>query len=144
MRPLTMSDVRIARSKVIAVPAWAIGDDRNPLPEPWEALCREAGRTLRPKYNTWGGAIPCVVCGTPFYGSTVAVKACSARCAKARKDAVRTRGENRPAARVPVVHQPRACDHCREAFAPARGDARFCSGRCRVAAHRVHARGPGF
>jgi|GEM_PF-5522277 len=30
----------------------------------------------------------------------------------------------------------RACDHCGESFTPMRDHARFCSGRCRVAAHR--------
>lgn len=138
MRPLTTTDVRIDRSRVIAVPAWAVGDDREPLPEPWEALRREAGREIRPAYNTWGGPKPCVICGTPFYGSTVAVVACSDRCAKARRIATRTRGERRP-----VEHRPKGCDQCGEPFTPARSTARYCSARCRVAAHRVHARGSG-
>ena len=29
------------------------------------------------------------------------------------------------------------CEHCREEFFQTRSDARFCSGRCRVAAHRA-------
>jgi hypothetical protein len=32
---------------------------------------------------------------------------------------------------------PFACAHCGEPFTPARSDARYCSGRCRVAAHRA-------
>jgi hypothetical protein len=32
------------------------------------------------------------------------------------------------------------CQHCGTAFAPARSDARYCSGRCRVAAHRARRR----
>ena len=31
----------------------------------------------------------------------------------------------------------RACDRCGTEFTPTRRDARYCSGRCRVAAHRV-------
>jgi hypothetical protein len=31
----------------------------------------------------------------------------------------------------------RACDQCGSEFTPTRRDARFCSGRCRVAAHRA-------
>jgi hypothetical protein len=30
----------------------------------------------------------------------------------------------------------RPCERCGEPFTPTRSDARFCSGRCRVAAHR--------
>jgi hypothetical protein len=30
----------------------------------------------------------------------------------------------------------KVCEHCGNEFLPARRDARFCSGRCRVAAHR--------
>jgi hypothetical protein len=32
--------------------------------------------------------------------------------------------------------QPKTCDHCGTEFTPTRTDARFCSGRCRIAAHR--------
>jgi hypothetical protein len=31
----------------------------------------------------------------------------------------------------------RACERCGQTFAPRRSDARYCSGRCRVAAHRA-------
>jgi hypothetical protein len=33
--------------------------------------------------------------------------------------------------------QPKTCDRCGEEFTPKRRDARYCSGRCRVAAHRA-------
>lgn len=33
----------------------------------------------------------------------------------------------------------KTCDHCHQEFTPARRDAKFCSGRCRVAAHRASA-----
>jgi hypothetical protein len=36
----------------------------------------------------------------------------------------------------PEPDRTRSCDHCGETFAPTRSDAKFCSGRCRVAAHR--------
>jgi hypothetical protein len=39
------------------------------------------------------------------------------------------------------VRQPRQCAYCGGSFTPARDDARYCSGACRVAAHR--ARGEG-
>src|SRR5215203_1298838 len=31
----------------------------------------------------------------------------------------------------------RECEHCSQPFTPSRYDARYCSGRCRVAAHRA-------
>lgn len=37
-----------------------------------------------------------------------------------------------PPSRRAVVHLPRPCEMCGEAFTPRRSDARFCSGRCRV------------
>ncbi|PBC57039.1 hypothetical protein CJ177_15815 [Rhodococcus sp. ACPA1] len=40
----------------------------------------------------------------------------------------------RAARRPPTV----ACAHCSGEFTPARSDARYCSTRCRVAAHRAH------
>jgi predicted RNA-binding Zn-ribbon protein involved in translation (DUF1610 family) len=36
--------------------------------------------------------------------------------------------------------EPVACQHCGAAFTPARSTARFCSPKCRVAAHRQAAR----
>jgi hypothetical protein len=45
---------------------------------------------------------------------------------------------------------PRACEWCRETFAPARKDARFCSSACKLRAHRARhaaglfANGPGL
>lgn len=44
--------------------------------------------------------------------------------------------EAEAAARRPT---PRPCERCAGTFTPARSDARFCSGRCRVAAHRAKA-----
>ena len=33
--------------------------------------------------------------------------------------------------------EARTCDHCAETFTSSRSDARYCSGRCRTAAHRA-------
>lgn len=75
----------------------------------------------------------CAACGSEFFG-VGRVAACSNRCAGERRDATRTRGEPRPC----VYHHPRPCDWCGEPFKPVRADARFCSGKCRVARHRLH------
>jgi len=68
---------------------------------------------------------PCVTCGQPMvsFGLWSAAKTCSRQCSW-----------HRP--RTHVEHEPRACEHCGEEFTPKRSDARFCSVRCRVAAHR--------
>jgi hypothetical protein len=41
----------------------------------------------------------------------------------------------------PKPDHTRACAHCGQTFTPKRSDARYCSGRCRVAAHRAPLRG---
>ena len=51
-----------------------------------------------------------------------------------KRDAERRRAKRRR----PPPNQ-RACAQCGETFSPARSDARFCSTRCRVAAHRASA-----
>jgi hypothetical protein len=38
--------------------------------------------------------------------------------------------------RQPETDRTRVCEQCGESFTPSRSDARYCSGRCRVAAHR--------
>jgi hypothetical protein len=35
------------------------------------------------------------------------------------------------------IDRTKTCEHCDEAFTPKRADARFCSTKCRVAAHRA-------
>ncbi len=39
-------------------------------------------------------------------------------------------------ARYKVKHEERACECCHEAYSPKRSTAKFCSDKCRVAAHR--------
>lgn len=43
----------------------------------------------------------------------------------------------KPRQKPRVQHDPMPCAHCGEDFTPKRSDARYCSGKCRVAAHRA-------
>ena len=155
-----------ARGQLIAAPAWAyepftqkdwLAMDyhgrrtyRVPLiDELWEDVWAELKKNkqfvkLQSTYRCWQPqwdhapdskfdfGKTCVVCGKHFYGLGP-IATCTDKCGKARRDATRTRGEWR---REPVVHEPRKCEVCGEEFTPARNDAKFCSGRCRVAHHR--------
>jgi len=69
-------------------------------------------------------ARPCPVCARAVRGRRV----CSDHC-EAQRENVRRR----------VEQQERDCAHCGEPFTPRRRDARYCSGRCRVAATRARA-----
>jgi hypothetical protein len=71
-------------------------------------------------YRCWRCDAEYVVHGTQLF--------CSRECAR------EVRNERRRAANALLS---RACGHCGETFRPARVDARFCSTRCRVAAHRA-------
>lgn len=43
--------------------------------------------------------------------------------------------------RIEKKRQPLPCGHCGKPFTPKRSDARYCSGRCRTAAHRCRTNG---
>jgi hypothetical protein len=75
----------------------------------------------------------CRVCGELFFGYG-RTRICSDRCARTRRKETHVYSK---VPRKPVEHDPRPCDHCHHNFIPTRRDARFCSGRCRVAAHRA-------
>lgn len=91
-----------------------------------QGYCAEAVKLWHPSW--WehrNPPQPCVTCGRPIagFGGHANPKTCSRECSWGRP-------------RKRVEHQPRACEHCGSLFTPTRSDARFCSGRCRVAAHR--------
>lgn len=83
----------------------------------------------------------CMVCGTEFlandrrhpWGGGLVAGLCGDECRKAR-NALKQRGRRADAA---ARRQSVACAGCGQAFKPSRSDARFCSTRCRVAAHRA-------
>ena len=89
---------------------WECAEKRDgidwPVDYDWCCQCRKAKR--------WGE-----------FRSFSGVKAAGHRCSECR--AAKPVAQPRPAV---------ACRHCGVEFTPTRSDARYCSGRCRVAAHR--------
>lgn len=57
----------------------------------------------------------------------------------ARRDTAPPRTAPRRPEPKPITGDTRNCEKCGEPFVPARSDARFCSAKCRVAAHRAKA-----
>ena len=88
-----------------------------------------------PKYNQ----ATCLVCDRRYerkIGGNLndRVGYCSDEC---RRERDHRRAVARWANRPPREVEDRPCDRCGETFTPTRSDARYCSGRCRVAAHRA-------
>ena len=89
----------------------------------------------------------CRNCGRPFYALSDEPRArrrwgyCQRGCTwHERRRLAHRRGEP-PIVRPPLRPWPkRTCLHCGDEFVPARRDARYCSGRCRVAQHRANRR----
>jgi len=80
----------------------------------------------------------CTHCGRPFlpgqeYGQRTIY--CSAACAatikagRRRNPTAKVRGDG-------TVYYGHTCSHCQQDFASRRVHSQYCSGRCRVAAHR--------
>lgn len=79
----------------------------------------------------------CRCCGQRF-ASFHGTQLCSDECAtEMLRAGSRERARARPS-RAKVLDD-RACEHCGDQFTPARADAKFCSVKCRVAAHRGRA-----
>ena len=98
----------------------------NPLTPPARARVRPL-RAREPQ--------ECWTCDAKFIGWTHNQgRYCSNHCAR---EARRTRP--RASRAKPAESRTRTCLVCRERFTPSRGDARYCSGRCRVTAFRLAA-----
>lgn len=100
---------------------------------------RDAGPPRVQGFSFWGfeAVRTCRACGSDMVviepGSPYCF--CSNSCAdswgrKARQSSKRRQRERAREGKLST------CEHCRQDFKPKRADARFCSGRCRVAAHR--------
>jgi hypothetical protein len=158
------------RKLVIAAPTWAyepgvIYNSKQryrPIKEAW-VLIDEAIRKIpdrRPEWRKPGSKFyfanartcvseptlrmlhDCRLCGEAFFGYG-RTQFCSARCYRTRRKQthVYSKQPRKKYPREPVDHDYRPCEHCGWEFEPTRKDARFCSGRCRVAAHRAASAG---
>jgi hypothetical protein len=91
-----------------------------------------------PARATTSSPRPCAVCGTAFAGPARQLY-CSRRCAKHatyQRHADKWRAHARQRYQ-PVVHLPRACTWCDQAFTPSRHDQRYCTRYCAERAWRA-------
>lgn len=78
----------------------------------------------------------CAQCREPMAVSDTRARYCTVDCYRAsRREKIRPFNVKRPKA----IQQPMACLQCNQLFTPKRRDAKFCSGRCRVARLRGQA-----
>jgi len=111
----------------------------NTKPTPWEPI------RLRERYfvaQFRGGVTigSCKHCGREFYRLYTNNRYCSDDCAKAswrvgRAGGVAAASQARSEARA-AARADRRCAHCNEPITAQRSTGKFCSVRCRVAAHR--------
>jgi hypothetical protein len=161
---VTLEDVRILDDNVVAGPEWAFRQDKfhygelELIEEVWcdiqdelvrrlnkriaeartdlhEGLIkrengrlfgRSAYRFLLPLRLRW-----CRVCGQAFVG--IRSSTCTNKCDAERLAHLRAKTGKRRRVRQTLT----VCQQCRNQFMPTRHDAKFCSGRCRVAHHRA-------
>jgi ribosomal protein L24E len=78
--------------------------------------------------------IGCRACGKPFEGTVQ--RCCSEECSKAMQQAWFKRRSARRRIERAEARGAFVCEGCGASFVPVRTSARFCSTKCRVAAHR--------
>ena len=165
-RPVTLDEIRMGRLAPTTIPADSVAPNEDGDLVGIISVWRPLIRSLNRKRKAWNAtakpglglkpiklhmlSIPyvrydcraknCRHCGTLFYShghvNQVGV-CCSDRCLKAvrakmSKASAEKRSEARAATRADLI-----CQTCKEPLEAKRSTAKFCSVRCRVAAHRV-------
>src|SRR6516225_2647728 len=134
-KPVQRHEVRFDGERITTLPADSLRQGefgREPIPKLWAPLLRSL-KAKKPWPHSHGKR-KCLRCGSLFYrvpgGQS---RFCSDQCANAvRNEAFsKARSERRAQARA-----DRECATCGEPLAAQRSTMRFCSVRCRVAAHR--------
>lgn len=124
---MTFNSRRIIMDEVylrLRVDSWADGTEED-FPERYRTLRQPLLRPTARALKT------CIVCERLFFG--LRTTTCTEKCAAKRRKATHVQS-TKPRR---VTHEDRPCQQCGESFTPRRSDARFCSGRCRVAHHRL-------
>lgn len=117
------------REQAVMAGVWGFSQHQRPQPITAPFPCR------------FEGACKCQQCGGKFYRTRFgSYRYCSDRCAdlarrETRKATNAARVKERSAARA-AVRADRKCVTCSEPITAQRSTMRFCSVRCRVAAHR--------
>ena len=145
VKPLAREDVLAYGPSLRAAPLRAFRRDRSGNYRPRVAMWR----LLRESRDGWLALDPesitrfktvgrCLHCGETFLrGYRVSARVCSNRCAREReRQRAREWAKANYQPRERTLHRTK-CEQCGETFKAVRADARFCSVRCRVAAHRA-------
>ncbi len=150
-KPVTRSEIRLNGQRISTLPADAVRKDADgyivPIAKLWAPLLRSLSEGHMPEryYFLQLKLRTCQRCGHEFYGVSLNGRYCSDTCAKASwregravsiAAMVKARSEARAAART-----DRRCARCNELITAQRSTGKFCSVRCRVAAHRERAKG---
>jgi hypothetical protein len=137
-KPVTRDEVRFNGRRITTLPADSVrGKFAGPaIGRLWAPLLRSLNRQ-RPKgtppielpHTGVGGAVSCLHCKRKFFHVRTASLYCSDLCA--RRERLQAIAWKRAEARA-----GRKCAHCGDLLDSRRSTMRFCSARCRVAAHR--------
>ena len=87
-----------------------------------------------PLYGSFSYMNRCAVCGVTFLTDNKRATCCTVRCRK-HKDREYQKYYRRNHYKKAEINDV-ICQHCNELFKPKRKGAKFCSVKCRVAAHR--------
>jgi endogenous inhibitor of DNA gyrase (YacG/DUF329 family) len=134
-KPVQRHEVRFDGSQITTLPADSLRQGeygREANPKLWAPLLREL--KVKEPWPYSRGKAKCQHCGCQFYWvPNRRSRYCSDQCANAVRSAafVKARSEARAAARA-----NRKCETCGKPIKAQRSTMRFCSIRCRVAAHR--------
>lgn len=160
-QPVTRDEVRLTeRGYIATLPADSVRQDKyglKPIPQVWALLVQTLKQAQDEnsawKRRTWGSRstppdpikmprpkwgtpiVECRHCGRGFYVGQrcFGTSYCSDKCKRAANAVgyVKARSESRAAERKDLC-----CERCSKKLTAQRSTARFCSVRCRVAAHR--------
>ena len=160
-KPIQRDEIRFDGLRITTVPINSVREGRrgdlNPIPKLWAPLLHSLDQAEKKLWEGWvqrglasadtppkpikaphpdlsSGKLRCRYCGVKFYRTDrSAYTYCSDKCAGAAHSAamVKARSQARAAARA-----GRKCETCGKPIKAQRSTMRFCSVRCRVAAHR--------
>jgi endogenous inhibitor of DNA gyrase (YacG/DUF329 family) len=154
-KPITRDEVRLSttlycsglKARITTLPIDSVQKDKQgwrdkPIRPLWAPLLRSLNRKLKPLEpitcpcpDSWNNPCTCEQCGREFLrvhnGSE---RFCSDRCVNARRSIAAAKAV---AAARADARDGRECETCGNELDAKRSTRRFCSTRCRVAAHRA-------
>ncbi len=113
---------------------------RSPEDDGWERRCPSCAAIPPQRFYRWGSYHSyrrCRHCRDVFPVQGGPEVYCSGQCTQQARAAVQAEKNSKRREARSLARAGRLCAQCADAFEPARSDARYCSTRCRVAAHRA-------